>query len=215
MLTFRAEAYNNETFTCARCKNDFQATIATWVDVSRAPLVKLLLQEWTFNVVTCPRCGNRQFSDSFFFYEDFAEGLLVAVFPDVPTNRVSLEEEIRRLYGHYPVLEFFYDISQLWLLIYLQRHYKDNENPLMASKIGTGEERLRRFLSFLKTNPLMLRLRETLTATFLGNKTNEDLQDILWRALSTIEGESPWSPEAAARADAGPNAAMSPHSSGH
>ncbi len=203
MLTYQAEAYNKETFQCVRCKHDFQATVATWVDVSRSPLVKLLLQEWAFNVITCPRCGNRQFSGSFFFYEDFAEGLLVAVFPDVPANRVSLEEEMRRLYSRYPVLEFFYDMSQLWLLIYLQGHYHKNENPHTASKIGTREERLRRFLSFLKTDPLMLTLREALTATFLGNKTGDDLQDVLWRALAKIEGESPWPLEAASRADAG------------
>jgi len=203
MLTSRAEAYNNETCRCLRCKNDFQATVATWVDVSRSPLVKLLLQDWAFNVVTCPRCGNRQFSGSFFFYEDFAEGLLVAVFPDIPTNRVSLEEEIRRLYGHYPVLEFFYDMSQLWLLIYLQMHYRDKGDPLTESKIGTGEERLRRFLSFLKTDPLMLTLRQTLAATSLGSKKSDDLQDVLWRALAKIEGESPWPHDEAARADAG------------
>ncbi len=204
MLTFQAEAYNTETFQCARCKNDFQATIATWVDISRSPQVKVLLKEWTFNVITCPRCGNRQFSGSFFFYEDFAEGLLVAVFPDVPTNRVSLEEEIRRLYSHYPALEFFYDMSQLWFLIYLQQYYGNNGSLKTASKIGTGEARLRIFLSFLKTDPLMLTLRETLTATFLGNKTGDDLQNILWRALAKIEGESPWPQDAsAARADAG------------
>lgn len=202
MLAIQAEAYNNETFQCVRCKHDFQATVATWVDVSRSPLVKLLLQDWAFNVITCPRCGNLQFSGSFFFYEDFAEGLLVAVFPDIPTNRVSLEEEIRRLYCHYPVLEFFYDMSQLWFLIYLQRHYRNNGDPLIVSRIGTGEARLRKFLSFIKTDPLMLTLREALTATSLGNKKDDDLQDILWRALAKIE-ESPWSPDAATRADAG------------
>jgi len=203
MLTYPAEAYNNETCCCLRCKNDFQATIATWVDVSRAPLVKQLLQNRTFNVVTCPHCGNTQFSNSFFFYEDFAEGLLIAVFPDIPANRVSLEEEIRRLYSHYPVLEFFYDMSQLWLLIYLQQHYTNNGDALTVSKIGAGEERLWKFLSFLKTDPLMLTLRETLTATFPGNSKSDDLQDIVWRALAKIEGESLWSHDAASRADAG------------
>ena len=201
MLTIQAEAYNNESFQCVRCKHDFQATIATWVDVSRSPLVKQLLHDWKFNIITCPHCGNLQFSSSFFFYEDFAEGLLVAVFPDIPTNRVSLEEEIRRLYNHYPMLEFFYDMSQLWLLIYLQQYYKNIENPLTASKIGTGEERLRKFLSFLKTDPLMLTLRETLAAS-LGNKKSDDLQDIVWRACAKIEGESPWPHDAAARTDA-------------
>ncbi len=203
MLTYPAEAYNNETCRCLRCKNDFQATIATWVDVSRAPLVKRLLQDRTFNVVTCPHCGNRQFSNSFFFYEDFAEGLLIAVFPDIPANRVTLEEEIRRLYSHYPLLEFFYDMSQLWLLIYLQQYYGSSRDPLTTAKIGTGEERQRRFLSFLKQDPLMLTLRETLTATSLGSGKSNDLQDVLWRALAKIEGDAVWPHDDAAHADTG------------
>ena len=192
MLTIQAEAYNTETFSCERCKHSFQATVASWVDASRAPLVRLLLQHWEFNVVACPHCGYRQFAGSFFFYEDFAEGLLVAVFPAIPDNRVSLEEEIRKMYSHYPVLDFFYDMTQLWLLIYLQEHYGKNKNRAAASKLGRGEQRLKRFLSFLKKDPLMLTLRDTLAATSRGNKTADDLQNILWRALAKLEGETHW-----------------------
>ncbi len=197
MQNIQAEAYNTETFSCGRCKRDFQATVATWVDASRAPRVRTLLQRLEFNLVSCPHCGHRQFSDSFFFYEDFAEGLLVAVFPDIPSNRFSLEKEIREAYGHYPVLEFFYDMSQLWLLIYLQEHYKNSRNLLTASKIGKGEERLLKFLSFIKTEPLMLSLRDTLSGISRGKKTGDDLQAILWQALSKIEGETPGHQDAA------------------
>ncbi len=192
MMRIQAEAYKNEIFQCGRCNHDFEATVATWVDASRSPGVKTLLQRWEFNIITCPHCASRNFSNSFFFYEDFADGLLVAVFPIIPVNHLSLQEEIRRKYGYYPTLDFFYDMTQLWLLIYLQEHYKKNRNASTVSRIGIGEERLRRFLLFLKKDPLMLAIRETLTATFLGNKTDEDLQSLLWRALAMIEGESPW-----------------------
>ncbi len=192
MLTIQAEAYNNETFRCERCNRDFAATVATWVDASRSPRVKTLLLQWEFNIITCPHCGNRLFSGSPFFYEDFEEGLLIAVFPSIPVNHLSLQKEIRRKYGYYPTLDFFYDMTQLWLLIYLQEHYKKNKNPGTESRIGTGETRLRRFLLFLKKDPLMLAIRETLAGTFLGSKTNDDLQGLLWRALTKIEGESPW-----------------------
>ncbi len=192
MLTIQAEAYNNETFSCERCKRSFPATVATWVDVSRSPVARMLLQRWEFNIIACPHCGHHQFSGSFFFYEDFEEGLLVAVFPGIPSGRLMLEEEIRRTYGYYPVLEFFYDMTQLWLLIYLQEHYKNGRNTRAASRIGSGQPRLQRFLSFVKTDPLMLTLRDTLTAISQGNKTSNDLQDILWRTLAKIEGQSRW-----------------------
>ncbi len=149
-----------------------------------------MLQQWEFNIVTCVRCGNRQFSGSPFFYEDFEEGLLIAVFPSIPQNHLSLEDQIRQQHGYYPTLVFFYDMTQLWLLIHLQEHYKNNENRLTHSKIGKGEERLQKFLLFLKTDPLMLAIRETLTSMLSGNKSGEDLQNILWRAFATIEGEA-------------------------
>ncbi len=201
MLPIQVEAYSKESFHCAHCKHDFQASVATWVDVSRTPRAKTLLQQWEFNIVTCHHCGKRQFAGSPFFYEDFAEGLLIAVFPGIPADHLSIEKQIRRKYGYYPVLEFFYDMTQLWLLLYLQEHY-NNRGPGVASKIGRGEKRLRRFLLFVKQDPLMLTLRETLTATFLGKKSHDDLQNVLWRALAKIEGEAPWPRDTALRAGA-------------
>jgi CpXC protein len=190
MLPIQAEAHCKELLYCGSCRHNFQARIITWVDAARTPGVKTLLKNWEFNMITCPHCGNRQFADSQFFYEDFAEGLLVAVFPSIPENRLSLEAEITQKYGYYPTLEFFYDMTQLWFLIYLQDHYKSNVNPRTISKIGRGEKRLQTFLRFLKKDPLMLTIRETLTATILGNKTSDDLQTVLWRALAKLEGVS-------------------------
>ncbi len=189
MSNIQAEAYNTETFECERCKREFKATVATWVDVSRHPRVRKQLQQQDFNRISCPFCGHSQFSGSFFFYEDFAEGLLVAVFPSIPVNHASLEDEIRRAYGYYPVLEFFYDMTQLWFLIRLQEHYRLDRKPIDFALPG-NEERLQRFLRFVKSDPLMLTMRETLSDIESGTKTNDDLQDILWQAISKIEGMS-------------------------
>ncbi len=187
MSNIQAEAYNTETFQCERCKRDFQATVATWVDVSRHPYIRKQLQQWDFNSIVCPVCGNRQFSGSFFFYEDFAEGLLIAVFPSIPVNHLSLEDEIRRAYGHYPLLEFFYDMTQLWFLLHLQEHYRDSRNVISFPR-PENEERLRKFLRFVKYDSLMLTMRDTLSDISTGKKTNDDLQDILWQAIAKIEG---------------------------
>jgi len=187
MLTFQAEAYSNELHCCNSCKRSFQARIATWIDIARTPGIKTLLLNGAFNRVTCPHCGSTQLSDAPFFYEDFAEGLLVAVFPRIPANRLSVEENIRQEYGCYPTLEFFYDMTQLWFLIYLREYYKTNVNPNAVSKIVGREKSLRTFLQFLKKDPLMLTLRETLTKTLLRNKTNEELDKILWCALVKLE----------------------------
>ncbi len=170
--------------------HDFQAAVATWVDVSRFPRAKTLLHEGEFNKITCPRCGHRQFSGSFFFYEDFSEGLLAAVFPIIPDNRESIEEEILKTYGFYPVLEIFYDMTQLWFLIFLQEHYRDNRNPAVFTNLGKREDRLIRFLQFVKYDPLMLTIREALSATLSGTRPYDDLQGVLWRALAKLEGVS-------------------------
>jgi hypothetical protein len=205
MMTPQTGVHRRELLFCGSCKHSFQAQIATWVDVSRTPIVKMLLQNWEFNRVTCPHCGNRQFSNSLFFYEDFAEGLLVAVFPSIPENRLSIEAQIRQMYGYYPTLEFFYDLTQLWFLIYLQDHYKTTiEQPHTMSSIGGRKKRLLMFLQFLKKDPLMLTIRETLTEMYLGNKTNDDLQNVLWCALVKLEGMSAGSPDGSACA--GPRA---------
>ncbi len=188
MSNIQAEAYNTETFECERCKREFKATVATWVDVSRYPVVKQLLLQRDFNRISCPFCGHSQFSGSFFFYEDFAEGLLVAVFPSIPVNHASLEDEIRRAYGYYPVLEIFYDMTQLWFLIHLQEYYRSTRNVVGYLQPVGNEDRLRKFLQFVKYDSLMLAMRDTLSDVSAGKKTIDDLHDILWQAIAKLEG---------------------------
>jgi hypothetical protein len=188
MSNIQAEAYNTETFECERCKREFKATVATWVDVSRYPVVKKQLQQRDFNRISCPFCGHSQFSGSFFFYEDFAEGLLVAVFPSIPVNHASLEDGIRRAYGYYPVLEIFYDMTQLWFLIHLQEYYRNDRNAFGYPQRIDNEARLQKFLQFVKNDSLMLTMRETLADLSVGKKTIDDLQDILWQAIAKLEG---------------------------
>ncbi len=188
----QAEAYSVETFECGNCDREFQAKVITWVDVSRVPRAKRALLKWEFNIIECVHCGCRNFSGTPFFYEDFEEGLLIAVFPRIPEKRGETETGIKEKYAYYPVLEFFYDMTQLWMLIYLQEHYKMNKNLRTLSKIGKGEERLRKMLRFLKEDPLMIDIREKLTESFFGDVSNDELADVLGQAVYTLEEMLPW-----------------------
>jgi hypothetical protein len=192
MLHSQAEAYSTEQFECGNCGKDFSASIITWVDVSKTPMARQAISKWQFNVIQCTHCGCRHFSGTPFFYEDFEEGLLIAVFPRVPEKRGEIERTIRTKYGYYPVLEFFYDMTQIWMLLYLQDHYKQNGNLRSLSQLGQGEERLRKMLRFLKENPLMIDIRETLTESFLDDSVNERLLELLARAIYTLEEMLPW-----------------------
>ncbi len=180
-----------ESFRCGSCRRDFQAKIITWVDVSRTPQTKRSILKWEFNIVECTHCGCRHFSDTPFFYEDFEEGLLVAVFPRIPDNRSEVEQRIKEKYGYYPVLEFFYDMAQIWMLIHLQEHYKANRNLRTLLRIGRGEKQLRKMLRFLKEDPLMVDIREKLTESFFGS-ANDDLVEVLGRAIDRLEEMLPW-----------------------
>ena len=188
----QAEAYSQETFHCGHCDRDFQAKVITWVDVSRTPPIKTALLRWEFNIIQCTFCGCRHFSGTPFFYEDFEEGLLIAVFPRIPDDRGAVEAAIRTKYGYYPLLEFFYDMTQIWTLLYFQAHYKANKNLRSLSRIGSGEARLRKFLKFLKEDPMMIAVREKLTETFFGDATNDELVEILGQAVYSLEEMLPW-----------------------
>jgi hypothetical protein len=166
--------------------------VITWIDVSRTPQVKQTLLRWQFNTIQCPSCGCRQVAESPFFYEDFVEGLLIAVFPKIPEGRGNVEATIREKYGYYPVLEFFYDMTQIWTLLYLQEHYRSNKNIRSLSRLGVGEERLRKILRFLKEDALMIDIREKLTESFFGDATEDELSDLLSRAIYTVEEMLPW-----------------------
>ena len=190
-LIDRAEASSIETFPCGTCGKNFEAKIITWVDVSRTPQAKRSLLRWDFNTIQCTHCGCRTFSGTPFFYEDFEEGLLVAVFPRIPDRRGDVERDIRARFGYYPVLEFFYDMTQIWLLIYFQERFAMNGNPRVPAR-SDGEERLRRMLLFLKEDPLMLDIREKLTESFFNHAASDDLADILELAEYVLEDLIPW-----------------------
>jgi hypothetical protein len=166
--------------------------VITWVDVSRTPLAKQAIMRWEFNIIQCPSCGCRQFAETPFFFEDFEEGFLVAVFPRIPEGRGAVEASIREKYGYYPLLEFFYDMTQLWTLLYLQEHYRLNKNLRTLSRIGTGEGRIRKIMAFLKENAMMIDIREKLTESFFGDATEDELMDLLSRAIYTLEEMLPW-----------------------
>jgi CpXC protein len=191
-LTRDAEASSLETFRCANCNRDFDATVVTWVDVSKTPQAKQEILKWQFNNIRCAWCGCSHFSGTPFFYEDFAEGLLIAVFPRIPDDRGEVERAIRQKYGYYPRLEFFYDMAQIWMLIYFQDHYRTNRNLRALSKLGHGEERVFKMLSFLKESPLMIEIREKLTEMFFGNVTSDEMADLLGQAVFSLEEMLPW-----------------------
>jgi hypothetical protein len=192
LLHAKVEAYSREAFQCGNCERDFDARVVTWVDVSKTPQARQALAKWQFNIIQCPHCGCRRFSGTPFFYEDFEEGLLAAVYPRIPDKRGEAEKTIRNRYGYYPVLEYFYDMTQVWMLIYFQDHYKANGNLAELSRIGKGEERLRAFLRFLKENPLMIDIREKLTEVFFGDATNDELLELLGQAVYLLEQMLPW-----------------------
>jgi hypothetical protein len=191
-LLQHAEAFSRETFQCGNCNRDFEARVITWVDVSKTPAARQAIAKWQFNIVQCTHCGCRHFSGTPFFYEDFEEGLLVAVFPRIPEKRGEMERDIRVKYGYYPVLEYFYDMTQIWMLIYFQERYRVNRNLLQLSRIGDGDERLRTILRFLKENPLMIDIREKLTEAFFSESNDDGLVDILGQAVYTLEEMLPW-----------------------
>jgi hypothetical protein len=192
LLDIQAESSCRETFRCGNCNQDFESTVITWVDVSKTPRAKQALLKFAFNALTCTHCGCRNFSGLPFYYEDFEEGLLVAVFPGIPDRREEVESEIRAKFGYYPVLEFFYDMTQLWMLIYFQEHYRLNSNLRTLSRIGRGEERLRKILRFLKEDPLMITIREKLADSLLNDTGNDDLVEVLGQAVYTLEEMLPW-----------------------
>lgn len=192
LASTEAKTFSRETFQCDACNRDFEANVAAWADVSKTPQVRQALLKRTFNIVQCIHCGSRSFSGTPFFYEDFGEGLLVAVFPGIPDRRGELEDAIRARYGYYPMLAFFYDMTQIWMLLYFQEHYQENGNLRKLSRIGEGEARLGKILRFLKENPLMIEIREKLNETGGSEAANDELMEILGQAVYALEEMLPW-----------------------
>lgn len=185
-------SHSRGSFECGNCGRQFDGTVVTWVDVARTPQVRQALLDWQFNLIQCTHCGCRHFSGTPFFYEDLSEGLLVAVFPAIPDKRGELEKSVRRQYSYYPVIEFFYDMTQIWMLLYFQKQYRMNRNLQRLSRIGEGEKRLRAMLRFVKENRLMITIREKLTEAFFEEEGHDELAEILRKAIYLLEEMLPW-----------------------
>jgi hypothetical protein len=78
------------------------------------------------------------------------------------------------------------------MLIYFLEHYKTNRNLRALSRIGEGEERMRRMLRFLKEDRMMIDIREKLTETFFNDASHDELVEILGRAVYALEEMLPW-----------------------
>jgi hypothetical protein len=189
MTTAQYDAYKTEKFHCKYCGENYQARVATWVDVSKTPQARRQLLYWEFNVVTCPVCGCQTFADSPFFYEDFEEGILIYVLPTVPDNPKETEEKIRAQYGHYPFLDFFYDITQLWVLVYLYFYHLENAYRYAVATIKEKEEMTKKSIRTIKTDGIMLHIREKIIESFYEPAAYHDLLNAVERLICSIEGE--------------------------
>jgi hypothetical protein len=78
------------------------------------------------------------------------------------------------------------------MLIYFQEHYHANRNLRTLSRIGRGEERLRKILRFLKEDHLMINIREKLTESFFNDAANDELVEVLGLAVYSLEEMLSW-----------------------
>jgi hypothetical protein len=187
MLPGQSGSYRIDTFHCKYCGKNFQARVTTWVDVSKAPGERLKLLHWKFNMVRCPFCGDQALADSPFFYEDFEEGILLSVFPTVPDRQKEVEEEIRAQYSHYPYLEFFYDMTQLWVLVYLYFYHRQNGYRSVMATIKEKEEMTKRSIQSIKTDVIMLHIREKILESFYEPAAYDELLNAVERLICSIE----------------------------
>lgn len=187
MLPGQSGSYRIDTFHCKYCGKNFQARITTWVDVSKTPGERIKLLHWKFNMVRCPLCGDQALADSPFFYEDFEEGILICVFPSVPDRQKEVEEKIRAQYGHYPYLEFFYDMTQLWVLVYLYFYHRENERRIDMTTNKAKEEMTKKSIQSIKTDVIMLHIREKIQESFYEPAAYEELLNAVERLICSIE----------------------------
>ncbi|HSB33154.1 MAG TPA: CpXC domain-containing protein [Nitrospirota bacterium] len=190
-LVDQSEAHGYETLRCARCSRDFKAQVVTWVDASKSPQARTAILQLKFNVFRCSHCGSPNFADVLFFYEDFAEGLLIAVFPR-NENSGAEEVRIRERYGYYPHLAYL-DMTQLWLLVYLQGFYRESRRTVSFADVGNREKQTLRLLHFLACDPVMATIKNKLDDIFSGTDGEEtNLAAVLGQAVYRVEGLHPW-----------------------
>jgi len=179
--------YKMNTFICKYCRKNYEARVATWVDVSKSPEVREKIFRWEFNVVRCPHCGHQGLADTPFFYEDFEEGILIKVFPSIPDKPKEVEAKIREQYSYHPFLEFFYDMTQLWVLVYLYFYRIENGNRYTASTREEKETMTKKSIRSIKTDVIMLHIREKIQESFHLISAYDELLNAVERFIYSIE----------------------------
>jgi len=188
MLPFEIERYRHETFHCAYCGETFEAQVTTWVDASRTPRVRERILRFAFNTVRCPRCGFEAVADTPFFYEDFEEGILVLVFPSVPDQPGEIERDVKEHYSYYPFIEFFYDMTQLWVLVYIYLYHM--KNGRLTNGAVTGDEKdhmVKKIIRFIKTDGVMLHIREKMRESFSKPAAYDELISAVELSMFSME----------------------------
>ena len=177
-----------DKFHCTYCGKEFQARITTWIDVSKTPEARLQILQWEFNIVRCPVCGYQAVADSPFFYEDFDVGLLIAVYPSPPINPAAEEVSIRSQYGYYPHIEFFYDLTQLWVLVYWYFYHREYGHPYGMVTSKEKEDIMHKSIRLIKTDVAMLHIGEKLRESFYEPAAYDELLNAVERLICSMEG---------------------------
>jgi len=195
MLPYLSGKYKKDIFYCKYCRKKFQARVTTWVDVSKTPEARLKLLRWEFNLVRCPACGYQAVADSPFFYEDFEEGLLIAVIPSVPDQPAEVEGRIRSQYSYYPRIDFFYDMVQIWFLVYLYFYDRENEKICGSASVGMKEKEMQKIIRFIKTDAIMLHIRQKIEDLFREPAAFDSLVTVVERAIHSLDGKRTFLPQ--------------------
>ncbi len=173
---------DRESYHCGNCGTAFQADVTTWINAAGDADKSEALRQWRFNIIQCPFCGCRHYARTPFFYEDDELGMLVAVFSSFPSNNQDVETTIRRRFERYPLVECFYDATQIWLLANLRGYYRG------GAAGETGNNRARRVLRFIKEDPQMISVREQVTDYFLGAADRSAVDAAVQRVIRALDG---------------------------
>src|SRR5208283_2907095 len=187
-LPYLSGEYKKDIFYYKYCRKKFQAPVTTWVDISKTPEARLKLLRWEFNLVRCPVCGYQAVADSPFFYEDFVEGLLIVVIPSVPDQPAEVEGRIRSQYGYYPRIDFFYNMVQIWFLVYLYFYDRENEKICGSASVGIKEKEMQKIIRFIKTDAIMLHIRQKIEDLFREPAAFDSLVTAVERAIHSLDG---------------------------
>ena len=132
MLSNQAEAYSRESFECGNCGQQFEAKVITWIDISKTPQAKQALLKWQFNIISALIAGADIFPVLLFSSKTLKRDCSLLCSPAIPDKRGEVEKSIREKYGYYPLLEFFYDMAQIWMLLYFTGALQDEQESPQA-----------------------------------------------------------------------------------